>query len=232
MADRVEIDAGAIVLDPEHELGGLRFNRDADFPLSRLACFLALGGLLDAMRDGIAQHVLQRRGNPFQNVPVELVAAARHLEFQAAILAGFTRRGADQAAQARRYGAERHHAGLHQAFLQFGAESRLLGQQCLGIAGRVVEQFLQVQEIGNRLGEAPGELLHGRKAVEFKRIESFRAFFPRILVAGTNLGFGLDLQFPELFPQAPEGCIELAQVRPYIADLAFETAAENIDFTG
>src|SRR5690606_6883726 len=70
--DRLAVEATAIVGHFEHDFRTFATDRDADAAFLGLASALALVGQLDAVRDGVAQHVLQRRGHALKHVAVQL----------------------------------------------------------------------------------------------------------------------------------------------------------------
>src|SRR5690606_4204085 len=61
-ADRGTVQATAVVADLQHHFGAFAADRDADGAFLLLARAAALLRRLDAVRDRVAQHVLQRRG--------------------------------------------------------------------------------------------------------------------------------------------------------------------------
>ena len=105
-------------------------------------------GQLDAVHDGIAQHVLERRQHALEHLAVELAGGAvdAHLDF----LAGLGRRLPRDARQALHVALERHHARAHQAALQLGDDAALLRQQVLRLARLGREQALHARHVGGR----------------------------------------------------------------------------------
>jgi hypothetical protein len=153
LAHRIEVDAAAVILHADDELGGFGLHRDDDLSLLGLLEFAPQPRQFDAVGDRITQHVLQRDGNPFQHVAIEVIAGTRHAQLQAGFLAGLGGGRTDHAAQARSGTAERRHAGLHQAFLEFGTDAGLLRQEPLGLAYGFLQHFVQVEQIAGRFGK-------------------------------------------------------------------------------
>ena len=86
------------------------------------------------MRDGVTQHVLQRGGDALEDISVELIAGAGHPKLQPRLFARLRRGRPHDPAKTRCGAAKRRHARLHQAFLQFGADPGLLGEQAFSLA--------------------------------------------------------------------------------------------------
>src|SRR3546814_11626855 len=84
------------------------------------------------------------------------------------------------------------------ALLQVRAHARLLQQQGFVLAGQVVERALQARHVGRGFAQRTRELLQGREAVEFERIEGGIAGFMLALVAGDDLRLGLDVEAAQL----------------------------------
>ena len=103
-------------------------------PVSALPRASALLGFLDAVHDGVAQHVLEGRQHALEHLAVELAGGA--LDDELGALAGVGGRLAHDARQALHVALERHHARAHEAVLQFGDGARLLLQQVLRVLAR------------------------------------------------------------------------------------------------
>src|SRR6185312_10291355 len=78
-----EIGTCAIVGYPHQHFGALAADVNRDRTLHRLADRDALGGILDAVAQCIAQHVLERRLHPFQHVAVHFALRAFHPQLRA-----------------------------------------------------------------------------------------------------------------------------------------------------
>ncbi len=144
-AHRGQVDAPAVIGQGQDDVAAFTAQIQADHALGRFAGALAPGGVLDPVVDGVAQHVLQRRNDPLQHRAVQLAFGV--VDAQLDRLVQF---GADLAyhpVQSRHHALERHHAGLHEAFLQLGVDPRLLQQQGLGIAIALAQGVLQIQEV-------------------------------------------------------------------------------------
>ena len=138
-------------------------------PALVLAALLAVLGRLDAVRDGIAQHVLERRHHALEHLAIEFAGGA--LDLQLGLLVRVGGGLAHDAREALHVALERNHARAHEAVLQFGDGARLLGQQVLRVLGEVLEQLLNAADVVRRFGEAARELLDRGVAVELERIE-------------------------------------------------------------
>ena len=167
--DGLDVDAGAVVLDDDEHVRALALQAHRDPARLRLAAREPLRGRLDAVHDGVAQHVLEGRQHALEDLAVEFARAA--LDDELDLLACLLRGLAHQARQPLGMPLERHHARAHQAALQVGDHAPLLLQQVLGLAIEVAEQALDARDVAHRLGEGARELLDGRVAVELERIE-------------------------------------------------------------
>ena len=176
-ADQLHVDAAAVVGDHDHDLRAVAGQAHRYASDLRLAERRASLRRLDAVHDGVAQHVLERRNHALQHLPVEFGGRALNHEFRT--LAGVVRGLPHQTRQALHMALERHHARAHQAVLQFGDDARLLRQQILRLASQRLEQSLNARDVARGLGERPGKLLQRRIAVEFERIEVVAARAPR-----------------------------------------------------
>ena len=182
------------------------------------------------MRHRVAQHVLQRRGHAVEDVAVHFAAGA--VDLQLHLLAGIDRGLAQHAAQARHQRVEGHHARAHEAFLQVGADARLLQQQGFVLAGQVVEHALQVDQVVRGFVERAGQLLLVGEAVELERIEALVVGLALALVARDDLRLGLDVEAAQLLAQSRRGLVEFAEVGAERTQLLFQAGAVDGDFAG
>ncbi|WP_343225244.1 hypothetical protein [Agrilutibacter solisilvae] len=114
-ADGLAVEAGAVVGHFQHDFRPFAADGDADGAFFGLAGLLALFRRFQAVRDGVAEHVLQRRGHALQHVAVQFALGIAQLELD--LLAQLARCLAHDAAQARQQRIEGHHARAHEAFL-------------------------------------------------------------------------------------------------------------------
>ena len=182
------------------------------------------------MGHGVAQQVLKRRGHAFKHVAVKFAMGA--VELQLHLLAGIAGGLAQHATQARHQSVERHHARAHQAFLQFGADPRLLLQQAVVLARKVVEHALQAGQVGRRFAEAAAELLQRGEAVELERIEGRVALVVLALVAGHDLRLGFQVEAAQLVVQSGIGAVELGHGAAERAQLLFQPRTVDRHFAG
>jgi hypothetical protein len=68
LVDRLAVEAGAVVADFQHDFRAFAAHRDADRRLLGLVRLAPLFGRFEPVRDGVAEHVLQRRGHAFEDV--------------------------------------------------------------------------------------------------------------------------------------------------------------------
>ncbi len=117
----------------------------------------ALIGHLNAVYDGVAQHVLERGQHALEHLTVQLARGA--LDGQLRTLARIGGGLPDDAREALHVALKRHHARAHEAVLQLGDRACLLLQQILRVLGQVLEQLLNAGHVARRLGKRTGELL-------------------------------------------------------------------------
>ncbi len=71
LADELDADAGAVIVDHDHDLRSITLQTDrnaADIGLAE-RCTAFRG--LDAVHDGVAQHMFERRDHALQHLPIE-----------------------------------------------------------------------------------------------------------------------------------------------------------------
>ena len=93
-----------------------------------------------------------------------------------------------------------------------------------------MQQPAQTVDVAGRLRQRPRQLLQGRIAVEFERVE----ILPRaiLLVPRQDLGLGLDFHLPQLLAQPDHRLVQFCQVELDLTDLLLEPAVVNADFAG
>ncbi len=207
VADRLQIHAAAVIGETHHDLGALPMQLQQDPAGVGFAALHALFGLLDAVHDGVAQHVFERRQHALEHLPVKFPGGT--LDGELGTLAGVGGRLAHDACEALHVALEGHHARAHETVLQFGNRACLLLQQGLGVLGEVRQQLLDARHVVGGLGERARVLLDGGVAVEFERVE-FAAVRAFILVLMEDLRLGLDFKTAQLLLQARNGARQLA----------------------
>ncbi len=223
---RVEADAGAVVGEGEEDVAALAADVQADRTVLRLARRAACLAGLDAVVHGVAQHVLQRRDDAFEDGTIHLAVGVADHEFD--LLAKLAGHLPDDPPQTRYQPIERHHAGAHQAFLEFGVDPRLLQQQGLRVTVLRRQGFLQVEKVGGRFEECARELLQLRIAVHFQRVEFFVAgAFGIGLVAREDLRLSLGVEAAQLVAHPLDGGLHLAEGEADVAHLLLDPAAED-----
>ncbi len=230
-AHGLQLDAGTVVGQGQDDVATFAPEVQADGPALRFAGGATHFGILDAMVDRVAQHVLERRHHAFQHGAVHLAFSVADDEFHLFIeLAGHL---PDDTAQARYEAVEGHHARPHQAFLQLGVHARLLQQQRFRIAVLRCQGFLEVEQVGRGLEQRSRQLLQLRVTVHFQRVEIFVAGTLGFgLVAAEDLRLGLGIEAAQLVAHPLDGGFHLAQGKAEVADLLFHAAAEDGGFTG
>ncbi len=126
---------------------------------------------------------------------------------------------------------EGHHAGAHQAVLEFGDDARLLREQILRFAGQGLEQSLNARHIARGLGQRARVLLQGGISVQLERIEVVAPRF-RVLMPIENLRFGFDLQAAQLFLEARYRARQFGQIEVDRVHLLIETSPEDAHLSG
>ena len=112
------------------------------WPALGLAALAPHAGLLDTVRDRVAQQMLERRQHRLEHLPVDLVAFAFDDELR--LLTRVGARLTHDALQARHVPLERHHARLHEPALQIRGHARLLRQQRIGFVREAVQSSLML----------------------------------------------------------------------------------------
>ena len=134
---RVEVEAGAVVAELDADFVAFVRERDHDRAGRVLARRRARCRRLDAVRDAVAQQVLEGAGHAVEHAAVDFDRAADDVE--ADLLAGFLRGQADDAVEAVREALELDHARAQQVVLQVARQARL-GDQ---LVFRRLERALQ-----------------------------------------------------------------------------------------
>ena len=184
---------------------------------------------LDAVRDAVAQQVLERAGHAVENAAVDLDRAADDVE--ADLLAGFLGGQADDAVEAVRQALELDHARAQQVVLQVARQARLRDQLVLGLLDRALQRALHGGDVVDRLGHHPRQLLEAREAVELERIERLRRRL-RGLEARGHLHFALQLDVAQLAAQALEVLGQVGERSLDLADARFDARARDADLAG
>ena len=222
----LEVDARAVVGDRDDDFRALALQRHVDHAGLVLAGRDARRRQLDAVDDGVAQHVLERREHALEHLAVEF--AGRAVDADLDLLAGLGRGLARDARQALDVALERDHARAHQPALQLGDDAPLLRQQVLHLARLGREQALHARDVRRGLRERARVLLDRGIAVELERVEVV-APRARIHVAMQDLRLGLDLELAQLVLQALHDAAELGEVEVDRRHLLLEPRAVDAD---
>ena len=229
VAHQLEVHARAVVGDRDDDFRALALQGHVDDAGLALAGGDARRGQLDAVHDGVAQHVLERREHALEHLAVELARSAVDADFD--LLAGLGRRLPRDAGQALDLALERDHARAHEPALQLGDDASLLRQQVLHLARLRGEQALHARDVRGCLRERARVLLDRGVAVELERVE---VVAPRagIDVAMQDLRLGLDLELAQLVLQALHDAAELGEVEVDRRHLLLEARAIDADLAG
>ncbi len=144
-ADGREIEAAAVVAHLDDDFRAFAADLQQHLPGLGLAALRASGRFLDAVRNRVAQQVLERRQHRLEHLPVDLVVLA--VDDQLGLLAGVGAGLAHDALQARQVPLERHHARLHEAALQVGRDPGLLRQQRVGLVRETVQELVDARDV-------------------------------------------------------------------------------------
>ena len=202
VADGLEVHACAVVDEADHDFRAFAMQLEDDLARFRFAGSGTRNRLFDAVYDGVAEHVLERRQHALQHLTVEFAGGALH--YQLGFLACVGRGLANDTRQTLNVTLERNHAGTHEAVLQLGDRAGLLLQEVLGFFAQVFEQLLNAADVVRRFSERAGELLDRRIAVELQRIE-VAAVSGFVLVTVQDLRLGFDFEVTQLLLQAGHG---------------------------
>ena len=113
--------------------------------------------------------MLQRRQHVFQHGAVDLGLLAPDQQLGA--LAQLLGRLAHHPAQTRNDAAKAHHAGTHQALLDFLVDLGLLIEQRGDVAGMLAEGVADVAQVVGDFHQRAAELLQFGKAVQLQRVK-------------------------------------------------------------
>jgi hypothetical protein len=223
-ADAREVEPRAVVRDGEHDfvaaLGGV--DRDlADLGLARRE---ARRGGLDAVRDRIAQQVLEGRGDFFEDGAIEL--GARALQLEVRLLVELLRGLAHDAVEPIREVSEGHEAHAHEALLQLAVQPRLRVDRELGLVQVLLQALVQRDHVAQALGEEARELLHAREAVELERVEVLAVLLLQ-LDGALHLAFGCELDLAQLRAHARDVVGEVDERAPEGRHLALDARARD-----
>ncbi|MNM34668.1 hypothetical protein D3C81_453230 [compost metagenome] len=150
---RFQWHASTIIRHFDDDIGALMQQIQVNGTLLRLAGGQAHCAAFQAVVNGVAQHMLQRRHHTFQHAAVQFALGIANHQFH--LLAQLAGHLPHHALQARHQALERHHQGGSQALLQLAVHPRLLLQKAVGLLSTLSQGFLQVQQVRGRLEEGP-----------------------------------------------------------------------------
>ena len=224
-ANPLEIEASTVVGKAEDDFVAflLEGKRDlADLGLALLHPRLAI---LDAVRDGVAQQVLEWRGHLVEHAAVEFDLAA--LDFKIDALVQLLRRLPDDTVETIGKAAERNHAHGHQLLLHLAVQARL-GDDCrIGVIQVLQKILLNGRHVVDRLGHHPRQFLEAGEAVELQRIEAGMMFIGGLRGPRLHLRFGLDFDLAQLATQTNDVFRQIEERLLQAAHLAFDSRTRN-----
>ena len=213
------VEALAIVAHRQNNFVAFLNQPDGDFTDFWLAHRNTVVTILDTVRHGIAQHVLDRGQHLVEHRTVDIDLAADDVEVGP--LAQFLGGLADDAIEALGLAGEGQHAHTHQFLLQTAVQARLGKDRRVGIIQALQQVLLDRRHVVHRLGHETGEFLEAGEAVQFQRVEiDFAARRMRHL--GLDLGLGLDFDFAQLTAQTNDVFGQFEQRALQAAHLAFD----------
>ena len=228
-ADPVEIEAGAVVAELDADFVAFVRKRDDDRSGRILARGRARRRCLDAVRDAVAQQVLEGARHPVEDAAIDLDRAADDVE--ADLLAAFLGGEADDPVEAVGQALELDHARAQQVVLQVARETRLGDQLVFGRLQRALQRALDGGDVVDRLRHHPRQLLEAREAVELERVERLRRRL-RGLEARGHLHLALQLDVAQLAAQPLEVLGEVGERSLDLADARLDARAGDADLAG
>jgi len=229
LADALQVQAAAVVAEFDTDfVTFLRERHDdgADGVLAHVGAHLRC---LDAVRDAVAQQVLEGTGHAVEDAAVDFDRAAD--DVQPHLLAGFLGRLPNHTVEAIGQALELHHARAQQVVLQVAGEPRLGGQFVFGALQRALQGALHGGHVVHRLGHHARDFLEARETVELERIEGL-AFGLGGLHARGHLRLGLQLDVTHLLAQALEVVAQVAERALDQADIGLDARAGDGHLAG
>ena len=226
-ADQSGIETFAIIGQGQDDFIAFLSQFQRDFADFRLAGSQSLLTTFDAVRHGIAQHVLERRQHLVEDRTVNIDLTIGNVEIGAFadILGGLP----DDPVKTVGLAGERNHPDGHQFLLQAAVQTRLGDDRRVGVIQVFQQVLLYRRNVVHRLGHEARQFLEAREAVEFERIELGHAFVghPRL-----NLAFRLNFDFAQLAAQTNDVFGQIKQRALQVAHFAFDTRPGNGQFAG
>ncbi len=218
------IDPTPVVPNLDQQVPGLTAQADAHLAIFRLARRGALVDGFQPMVERIAEQVLQGRLQPFKHSAVDFDAITCDIEIRQ-----FAQLGAQlahDAVQTRHHAGKGHHVGAGEPLLQFGVEPALVHQQSFRLLQPHAQVLAQIFQIRSALQKRPRQLLQLGIAVHFEGIELTMAPLAA-LAAQVHLRLSLEIQSPQLVPQAQDGHVHFFEGFAAIAELLFDPRPGN-----
>ncbi len=169
LADRVAIEAAAVVAAFDEQVAAVAAQIENDSPCTRLAATLAFDERLDAVVDRIAQQVPDRLDERLQQLRIDFGLCAGHLQRHFACR--HPRSLAHRALPSRNDGLDPHGARLQRRLAQVDLQSLELRQRIAQRRHVPRELLLDQASVGARFGDATRHHLQIVVLVELERIE-------------------------------------------------------------
>ena len=175
LAHPLQLQASAIVAELHRYVIALLLQFDADAAHRRLACGSAQLRIFDAVRNRVAQHVLECWCHALQHAAIQIHRAADDIQLDLAtgVLGGLTHHAVQPLGDALKFD----HPRTQQIALEFACLTRLCDQVVLGALHGALQVTLHSGHIGHRFGHDPGQLLDPGKPVKLQRVEILRMVF-------------------------------------------------------
>ena len=205
----LDIQAGAVVAHYQHDFVALLPDFDQQLAGFRLAGLATTFRRFDAVRNGIAQQMFERRGYAIQHAAIQFDVSALDIELHA--LATVLGSEPGHAIQPVGQAVERHHAYRHQILLHVARHLRLR-RQCLFTLVQIARQILlHGGHVVDAFRHQAREFLQSRETVELQRIELAVRALGRHRKARLHLCLGLNLHFAQLYAQTANVFGQIAQ---------------------
>ena len=203
---------------------GQRQGNIADFRLASRHAFITP---LQSVGNGVTQHVLERCRHLIKHAAVQFDLPP--LDFQVGALVEFLRRLTNDAIQAIRQAAKRHHAYGHELLLDLSIQPCLRNDGRVGVVEVLEQVLLHGRHVVDRFGHHPCEFLEAREPVKLQGIEA-GVFLIGHRGLRLHLRLGLNLDFPKLAAQTNDVFCQIQQRLLQAAHLTFDTRTSNREF--
>ena len=212
--DSEHVQACSIIAKLDRDVVALVAQIDRDCSGSRLSSGRPHVGFFNTVGNAITQQMFESWRHAVKHAPVHFNRTTGDIQLD--LLARFFGRLTHHRVQSLGNAFKFHHARTQQIALQLARLAALSDQVVLSAFHGPLKIALHRGHVVHRLGHHAGEFLHPRKAIELQRVETGSRIF-RKCQSRLHLRFGLNLDVPQLLPQA----IQVARkIRQRTAELA------------